>query len=427
MKKVKVLATYIESGMGHITSIQAIVDSLNKNPNANCELVESYIMHGNRITEEYEKFLTKQVKQTNSCKFLGKLIFFSLDVLGAQYFMRLCNRTIFRKSMLATIEQIRKQNPDIVLSTHYYITFCALEYKRLYNPNCKVITYNPDNNTHCWWDGRDGMFLVNNPMARREAIRRGFKRENIVDVNSTVRQVLLETNGTKTYYRNKFNLPYDKFTVVVADGAYALAKSKPYTMELIKTDKPITILFIAGHNDKMFDYMMSVKKRLALEGRDNITLEVYRFLPNIHELYRAADLFITKGGPNSIYDSLYMGTPVVVNFCPQPMEKAAYTYYVKQCNCGFGVFNRYKIRPLVEKIIDNPSILDVPRQNLTKFRNIENGSDQIARYINEVVNSYEPIGQLAEGEKEYVLEQSRNPFDYEESNEQEKCKVRHSS
>lgn len=381
--KPKMLLTFIESGMGHITSLQSVKESLEKKYGDNFEIIDTYPMRDDGPAQRYEEFTIKQVLNTNHVPGLGIFIFFILEIIGKQCFLRFFHRTIMKKATDSVIDSFVRENPDLIISTNHYTTFCALEYKYRHNPDVFVATYNPDNNTHVWWDSRPSIFIVNNDLAYKEAVRRRFKKENLRQVDFTVRQKLVDANLTKTEYRQKYNLPLDKFTVIVADGAYASANAKKFTLELIKTDKPITIIFIAGKNAEMLEYMTKVKKDLEAQGKSNITFIVYPFMPDIHELYAASDIFITKGGPNSIFDSVYMGTPVIVNYYSQPMEKTSYKLWVKEFGCGVGCFKARKIRPLIESFIDNPSLMDEYRSNVQRFVKQPSGSDKVADIIYE--------------------------------------------
>lgn len=386
-KRPNVLVTFIESGIGHITPAEAISDSLKKKYEDKFNIIEDYIMHGNKVTENFENFLVKQVKNTNFLRGTGNIIFALFEIIGRHKFFMFIHKTLFAKQTRETIKQMQKHNPDVVVVTHYFLTHCAIEYKRLYKNDLVIITYNPDINTHVWWDNRDGLFLVNNNIAKEEALgRRKFKPENIRQINFPIRDSLRYSNMNKAEFRNKYDIPQDKFCVIVADSAYAMGKSKKFTKQLLKTDREITILYIAGKNKKRYDYMIKRKEQLKQQGRTNITLKVYPFQKDIHELYAASDLFITKGGINSILDSVYMGTPVIVNFCPQPMEKAANKYFVKLENCGKSIFNAYKNRKVVEQIIDNPDMLNQYLENVAKFKGAESGSDMIADIIAEETN-----------------------------------------
>ena len=239
----KVLLTYFESGMGHITSIQSIRDSLSKYSDA--QIIESRVMReGNdKKMIGYENFIIKNTQRTNSLKGYGNMCFTLLGAFGLNFF-RLLHKTTFRKATKGVLEYFASQNPDVIVSTHYYMTYCALEYKKI-APNVRVVTYNPDNNVHMWWDNRDGAFFVNNDLAYRQAVEKHFSKESLFQVPCATRKCILDSVDDKAYYRKKYNLP-DKFTVTVADGAYAKAKADLVTSYLLNTDRQLNVIFVAG-------------------------------------------------------------------------------------------------------------------------------------------------------------------------------------
>ena len=75
-KKPKVLLTYIESGMGHITSMKSIEDNLQKFSDK-LDLVEDYLMNTSSATKIYEKFIAMQVKQCMKHPLFGGFIFWA--------------------------------------------------------------------------------------------------------------------------------------------------------------------------------------------------------------------------------------------------------------------------------------------------------------------------------------------------------------
>lgn len=380
MKKPRVLLTYIESGMGHIMSMKAIAESLEKYYPNQLELLNVEVMKdGNEKTRiDFEKFLCDCTKLTNKSKAFGMGIFAFLEGAGNRHFMRLVHKTLFRKASNSTIEEMRKYNPDVIVSTHYFITYCAVELKKRYMPNLIVVTYNPDNNVHMWWDNRSDLFINNNEMACDEAIRhRKFNFANVRRVFFTARDEVAKASGTKEFYRKKYNID-NKFTVCIADGAYASAKAKKYCNKLLKIKIPINILLIAGKNEKCYKYFMNKKKKL----KDNINLEVFKFTPLAYELYGASDIFITKAGPNAILDSLFMGTPVCVDYYAHPIEKATTKLFVNELHCGIKVFNAQKIRKKIEYLYNHPLFLEELQKNIKKsVDKNNNGGKQIADLI----------------------------------------------
>lgn len=388
MDKPRVLLTYIESGMGHIMSMKAIEESLKTYYKDEVELIDVEVMKdGNEKTRiDFEKFLCDCTKLTNKSKAFGMGIFVFLEGVGNKHFMRLVHKTIFKKASNSTIEEMRKYNPDVIISTHYFITYCAVELKKRYMPNLIVITYNPDNNVHMWWDNRSDLFITNNEMACDEAIRhRKFNYSSIRQVYFTAREEIQNANGTKDEYRKKYNIP-DRFTVCIADGAYASAKAKKYCNKLLKADFPINILLIAGKNEKCYKYFVKKKNKL----KNNINLEVFQFTPTAYELYGASDLFITKAGPNAVLDSLFMGTPVCIDYYAHPIEKATTKLFIDELHCGIKVFNSHKIKRKVKYLYEHPLFLEELKKNILKnVDKTKNGSKQIADIIMAEVNKNE--------------------------------------
>lgn len=385
MRKPRVLLTYIESGMGHIMSMKAITAGLKEKYADRIEIIESYIMdEGNEKTAKFETFLSNCTKETNKNKVFGIGVFWFLELAGRQHFMRLIHKTVFKQYTDATIEALKVHKPDVIISTHYFITFAALELKKRYMPNLTVITYNPDNNVHVWWDNRSDLFINNNLAACDEAIkRRKFKYEHIRRVFFTAREEVANATGSKEFYRKKYNLPLDKFTVIIADGAYASAKAKKACNQLLNVKFPITILMLAGKNDKVYKYFENKKKNLPT----NITLINLKFTPNAYEYYGASDLFITKSGPNAVLDSLFMGTPVLIDYYAHNIEKATAKLFTEDFKCGLTCYKIRKIPVVVKYLYEHPEVLSQFRHNIDKNVNrSQNGATQIADIIvNELI------------------------------------------
>ncbi len=381
----KILLTYMESGNGHITSIKSISDALKSLNNPNLEIIDSYIMQEDRnpTLMKFNDFIIHQTKQTNKIKGYGPFVFSLLDILGKQKFMVVLHHTLFKKALKETLKAIDKYKPDVIVSTHYYMTLSAIEYKKKYNKDCIVITYNPDNNIHAWWDNRDGLFIVNNEQAYSEAItRRHFNPDKVKQVYFTARDEILNASLDRDAYREKYGIPKDQFCVIVADGAYSSARSRSVVDELLKTDKNLTIIFLAGKNE----FLYNTYKDLEDKTKPNIKLIVSGFTPIVHELYCASDLFITKAGPNAILDSVFMRTPILVDYYAHPIEKATTKLFVDKFKCGVAIYKPKKIRKAVEDFIDNPEKLDLYKNNCAKFDRKQNGAKDVAKFIIDEIN-----------------------------------------
>ncbi len=379
--KPKILLTYIESGMGHIMSMKSIEDGLK--PYADqLEIISSYIMQEdqNEVCLRFEKFLINCTKGTNKSKIFSHTVFFLMSALGKIHLMRILHHSLFKKASDATIQAMLKYHPDAVISTHYFITFCAIELKKKYLPNLQVITYNPDNNVHVWWDNRSDIFINNNSKACNEAIKkRKFDYSKVRQVFFTARQEIIDSNLTKEQCREKYHID-SNFTIIIADGAYASGKAKKACNAILKTKKKINILFVAGKNEKMAKYFNNKVNKLK-KKKPNIHLVVLPFQPKIYELYRASDLFITKAGPNAILDCVFMNTPILVDYYAHPIEKATANLFINTYKCGVAVYKTRKMLHSVEHLIDHPEELAKYQENTKKIDKYKNGSSQVAEII----------------------------------------------
>lgn len=389
MKK-KILLTYMESGMGHITSITSISDNLKKFYGDKYEIIDNYIMHedNDKDLKRFENFIIRMTKDTNRINGFGNIAFFLMNLLGGVKFMRFFHRTLFNKVIKKTCNVFKKYDPDVIVSTHYYMTFAALEYKKKVNKNVKVVTYNPDNNVHDWWDNREHLFLVNNENAYFEAIgKRKFNPAMVKQVYYSARKDILDANLTKEEYRTKLNISQDKFCVTVADGVYACAKAKAVTNELLKTDKPLTIIMLAGKNEKLLNHYNKLIKENKV--KPNITLIVLPFTKNIYEYYKASDVFITKAGPNAILDSVFMNTPIIVDYYAHPIEKATTKLFVDTLGMGKAIYKPKKIKETIEKWTSDTTELSLYAHNTYKINKNDNGGEEIAKLIDAETNRNE--------------------------------------
>ena len=299
-----------------------------------------------------------------------------MHLLGAQNTLKIVHSTIYRKAVNRYVEQLRKIAPDVIIDTHYFTTYCSVVYRNKYNPACKVVTYNPDNNVHGWWHRKVDYHIVNNELAYAQALKT-FSPEQVQQVYFISHQKSNDAVESKEFYREKYGIPQGVFTVKIADGAYARAKFKSFVKELVKTKKPLTILAIAGKNEAMYNKMLKLSKKLP----DNVTLLPFGFMDNIYELFKACDLFITKAGPNAVLDSVLMQKPVLINYWANSIEDTTKELFVHKLGCGVVIRHKIEARHFVEKCIDDPSILDEYVKNAKKIDRSKNGADEVAQFV----------------------------------------------
>ena len=141
---------------------------------------------------------------------------------------------------------------------------------------------------------------------------------------------------------------------------------------------PVTIILLAGKNEKVYNYFEKKKDKVP----SNITLVPLKFTPLAYEYYGASDVFITKSGPNAVLDSLFMGTPVIVDYYAHNIEKASAKLFVDTLKCGVTCYFIRHLPKTVTYLYEHPSYLEALRANINKNVNKnQNGSEQIADII----------------------------------------------
>ncbi len=378
-KKPRVLVTYIEAGLGHIVTARAISDALRDNYSDKIDVTDSFVLRDskNPVLEKYEDYMVNEVRRHS--RFPGYCYFqmSTMYLLGSsKNTLKFVHNTVFRRQLVETVKEYVKFAPDMIICTHYYLLYAAVVYRKKHNPSCKVVLYCPDNMLHGWWDNRVDMLYTNNSIATADALKFRFDKDKILEVFYPTRDTVVNTNGTKEEYRELFGLPKDKFTVVVADGVYAKARARRVTMQLLKSEFPMTVCVIAGKNDKLRRELEELK-----DIPENITLRVFGFLENAPALYAASDIFVTKAGPNAVLDSVMVGTPVIMNYYASSMEHAAVRLFGETRGCGYYIKSEKKIRRKIEEYIRDSSELKAMSKNCEFFDKNKNGAHDIANDI----------------------------------------------
>lgn len=384
--KQKILLTYVESGFGHISSMDSIYDALTDRYSDVYDIQKSFILTEDGFPNlvRMNKFLIKQVQNTNKIPYFGRFVFPFIALLGGHKLLRFFHRQMAHKSFKQGLEALKKRKPNVIISNHYFTDLLAVEYKRRIDPDVVVINYNPDPTLHTFWDKRDGIFIVDNPLAYAKAEKYKFKKENLRLVTPCVRKCIEGNTLTREQLRDKFGLPQDKFTVVIADGGYMLGRGPKFAKKLIKSGLPITLCVIAGHNKKKYDYFKAIEQgNSKLKVPPGMTFKTYEFLENAYELYGAADVFLTKGGPNAVLDSIYMHTPVMINYCPHVIEAGTVKVFIGMHGCGETVYRPSKAVKRIRVFLKDKSALMQYEENIEKLIAEGNGINAVADVVEE--------------------------------------------
>lgn len=375
--KKRVLVTYIEAGFGHITTANSIADAIEALHDPNIELIRKYTFHGDPLLEKVEKGYVKEVKWANIFPWHTYIQMAATHIGGIHNSLPFVVNTIYRRARRQYLKMLEEVKPDIIIDTHFLTSFFSTEYRDKIDPHVKVVTYDPDNNVHNWWNIRVDKFIVNCRLAFHDALEHDFTRKQLMIVPFVTRKEIMEVTESKEFFREKYGLPQDRCTVMVAAGGYGRSGMARVVLALMNVKHPITVIAICGTNTKLYNHLQKLKSKVA----PRIDLRPYEFVPKVYELNRAADVLLTKGGPNAMLDSALMGVPIGVFYCASPIEYQSMHLFTSILNCGRFFRTSHKIVRWINECVTNPSILDIYKEAAQEVRRKGNGAVQIAQFI----------------------------------------------
>lgn len=376
-KKKRILVTYIEAGFGHITTANSIADAIEALHDPNIEVIRKFMFSEDPVLRKTEKRFVKEVKIANMFPWYNRIQMAATHILGIHNSLPFVVSTIWRRVRNRYLKELEKIRPDIIIDTHYLTSFFATQYRDKIDSHVKVVTYNPDNNVHNWWNLRVDKFIVNCRMGFDDALKHDFDRKKLMMVPFVTRQEIMEVTEDKSYYRAKYNLPQERFTIMVAAGGYGKSGMRRVIKALMNVKQPITLIAICGTNKLLYNQLQLLKNNTP----DNIDLRPYEFVKKVYELNRASDMFLTKGGPNAMLDSVLMGVPVGVFYCASHIEKMSAFLFTYILNCGRFLPRANQIVEWVNSCAGDSTILDFFIRNTKAIREAGNGANDIAKFI----------------------------------------------
>ncbi len=376
-RKKRVLVTYVEAGFGHITTANSIADAIENLHDPNIEVIRKYTFKDDPHLRKIEKSFIRDVKWANTFPWHNYIQMAATHIGGIHESLPFVVSTFYRRACKTYLNMLAEIQPDIIIDTHYLTSFLATQYRDEYDSHVKVVTYDPDNNVHNWWNIRVDKFIVNCRLAFHDALEHDFTRQQLMIVPFVTRKEIMDVAESKAFYRTKYDLPQERFTVMVAAGGYGKSGMNRVVDALMFVKHPITVIAICGTNKRLYRRLQRMKSAVA----PHIDLRPYEFVDKVYELNRASDVLITKGGPNAMLDSALMGVPIGVFYCASPIEYQSMHLFTSILNCGRFFKRSHRIVRWINECVANPSILDIYKEAEQEVRDAGNGAVQIAQFI----------------------------------------------
>lgn len=217
--------------------------------------------------------------------------------------------------------------PDLIISVHPLLTLYPLTVLKRAKLNTPFITVVTDlvNGYPTWYQPQTTLCLVSTEAAQAQALGLGLPPEKIEVCGHPVALKFATGIEKKSCLRRKLGLVPDRPVVLLAGGAEGYGHIVEIACCIAGRVSSAQLIIVAGRND-------SLRKKLETINWE-IPTTVFGFVPNMPELMAAADIFITKAGPNSICEAFIAKLPVVLFGCI-PGQEEGNVHYVLSHNAG---------------------------------------------------------------------------------------------
>jgi processive 1,2-diacylglycerol beta-glucosyltransferase len=192
-----------------------------------------------------------------------------------------------------------------------------------------------------------------------------IKPDIVKEVGFTIRPDFFEPKN-KIALKKAWNVPADKPVVLIMMGGAGSQQLINFTKELSTFDRPLHLLICVGRNTAI------IKKINKIKHNDKVSIQPVPFTTKVSELLAMTDVMITKPGPNSCYEAMVAGVPLLIDMTTNSLFWERGTVdIVNQYGRGTVVKKMKETKGLVKKYLTEK------RPTVNKFRSLPRFEDEI--------------------------------------------------
>ena len=288
----------------------------------------------------------------------GKLFYFFEDEKQMERLEKLA-RPFIKKGLVRLYE---RQNPDLIVSVHplvNHLTVKALQEMGRTIPFATVVT-DPVDVHRTWVAPEVDLLIVATDEARVRALKYGIAPEKLKVIGLPVHPKFLKPADSASEIRKRLGLKPNLQTVLLMGGGEGGGHMDRIVRELEKTQLPMQTIVVAGRNQKL---QMTLERMV---GELKMPLKVYGFTDEVPDLMSASDIFVGKGGPGTMAESLAKEIPLVITSW-LPGQEEGNVEYVRDHNLGRLCKDYSKIGETIKALLE-PKTLAVIRENIRRVR-----------------------------------------------------------
>lgn len=295
----RVLLLFSDTGGGHRSAAEAIIEALQQRHPARCrlEMVDVIKRYAPRPFNQLPAAYPHMVRAPHAWR-LG------FRMTDGRQRARALTVASWPYVRAAARRLVREQQADLVVSVHPLLVAPILAaYRRPRPPFVTVVTDLVS--THAlWYHPAVDLCLLPTEAARQRALRYGMPPEQLRVVGLPVGARFCAPPGDPHILRSDLGWPLDRPMALVVGGGEGMGPLYEIACALDALGGRFGLAVIAGRNERL---------RRRLEAYTwQVPTFIYGFERRMPEMMRAATLLVTKAGPGTITEALNAGLPMVL-------------------------------------------------------------------------------------------------------------------
>ncbi len=282
-------------------------------------------------------------------------------------------RRLLRGFARAAAEDLGRKRPLLVVSNHGLITAGLAEARRLHGLRVPVLTFatEPHGISAYWAEPRAEHVVVPSESIRRRLARFGVPAAKLAVVGYPVRQAFLNA-PTKEEARAQLGLR-QRLTCLAAFGGEGVGgNQRRLVRTLLDSETAPQVVVVTGRNPAA----RAALEELAVED-DRLRVEGY--VDDVASYLAAADVFVGKAGPASVYEALAVGRPAILTGYAGLNERGV-ARFVEREEMGVFAGTGARFRESLRHYASNPALLE---ETALRCRALDLGyaTERLARYV----------------------------------------------
>lgn len=367
MKKPHILVLFSDTGGGHRSAGEAIIEALGLEfgDSVTTEMVDFFKEYApipfNKMPELYPQL----VKAPQ----LWKAGFYATD--GRAQARVLTHA--FRPYAIRAAKKLLNNHPsDAIVTTHLAANSMGLWALGKHRTRRFISVVTDPVTTHAlWFDKRADLILVPTDYARERAIAYHMPAEKVFVVGQPVSDRYCAPLGDKRALRKKLGWPLDKMIVLLIGGGEGMGPIERNAEAIDASGLDLGLVIVAGRNERL---------KAKLEAHKwKVSAHIYGFTRELPDFMRAADALVTKAGPGTIAEALIAGLPIILNARLPGQEDGNVTYVQKE-RAGVWAPRSDRVVRALKKWLDDPQERERFSENCRRLARPESAR-LVARFI----------------------------------------------